>query len=314
MVATSGQADDEPYAAYRRETCRYYDERQDIAQRIAGVHELLSGNATDLRMSFDRIEAFFAGIDAARRAQPATAAALRALAADQEGARRYVALTQDTRDPALRLRMIALARNVGWLDANGERAQKRLLVRDVISDPAMGYGEVELVCELGRDGSLDDALAALPPLRTLHLAQAAGVACLGSAPARARVLKALASAHDGDVQIAQAYLRQRPITDVAELRTLALEVARMTSVPAQVRALDTLGRHHIADRDVIESLSGLFERTRSLDVQRAIAEIFLRTGPEALDTRVAAVLRSHRLKAPGDAPDLIDQLIRRLSS
>jgi len=81
-----------------------------------------------------------------------------------------------------------------------------------------------------------------------------------------------------------------------------------------VRALDTLGRHHIADRDVLDELSRLFEKTRSLDVQRAIAEIFLRTGPEALDTQVVATLRSHRLRSPGGAPDLIDQLIRRLSS
>jgi hypothetical protein len=81
-----------------------------------------------------------------------------------------------------------------------------------------------------------------------------------------------------------------------------------------VRALDTLGRHHVADREVIEELSDLFERTRSLDVQRAIAEIFLRTGPEALDARVASMLRTYRIKAPGAQPDLIDQLIRRLSS
>ena len=314
MVATSGQADDEPYAAYRRETCRYYDERESLAQRIGGLHGLLAGDAVPLRMSFDRVEAFFAGIGAAERASEATSQALHALASDKAGATRYLTLSRETRDPALRLRMIALARNVGWLDAPGERDEKRLLARDVVADPAMAYGEVELVCGLNADRSLDGALDTLPPLRTLTVAQAAGVACLGSAEARTRVLKALASAREDEVQVAQAYLRHRPVGDPRELRALAADVGRMRSVPAQVRALDTLGRHHVADHDVIEELARLFQRTHSLDVQRAIAEIFLRTGPETVDAHVAATLRASRLRGPSAQPDLIDQLLRRLPS
>ena len=314
MVATSGQADDEPYAPYRSETCRYYDERQSVAQRIEAVHRVLAGDATALRMSFDRIESFFAGIDDAARARPDTARALRGVASDASGAARYLALARDTRDPALRLRMIALARDVAWLDARGEIAEKRRLARDVIADPGMGFGEVELVCGLNGDNALDGALDALPPLRTLTVAQAAGVACLGSGEARARVLKALASPREADVQVAQAYLRHRPVQDAAELRALAADVGRMKSIPAQVRALDALGRHHVEDRDVIEQLAGLFRRTRSLEVQRAIAEIFLRTGPEALSRQVAVTLRDSRLRARGAEPDLIDQLLRRLPS
>jgi len=218
MVVTSGQGDDEPYASERSETCRYHDERQTLAQRIARVHELLAGEPVALRMSFERIEAFFAAIGAVERARPATAQALRTVASDGAAAGRFIALTRDTRDPALRLRMAALARSVGWLDADSERAEKALLVRDVVADPAMAYGEVELVCGLNADGSLDGAADELPAQRTVSLAQAAGLACLGSREARARVLKALASAHDDDVQVAQAYLRHRPVHEVGELR------------------------------------------------------------------------------------------------
>ena len=314
MVATSGQADDEPYAPYRRETCRYYDERETLARRIERVGAVLAGDPIALRMSFDRIESFFAGIGAAERARPATAQALASLGSDAAVARRYLALTRDTRDPALRLRMIALARDIAWLDAEGELGAKRRLARDVIVDPAMAFGEVELVCGLNGDGALDGALDGLPPLRTLTLAQAAGVACLGNGEARSRVLKALASPREADVQVAQAYLRHRPVRDAAELRTLAADVGRMKSVAAQVRALDTLGRHHVADRDVIDQLAGLFQRTHSLEVQRAIAEIFLRTGPEVLDRRVASVLRDSRIRSPNAGGDLIDQLLRRLPS
>ena len=304
MVSTTGESDDEPHAAYRRETCRYYDERIALAERIDAVHAVLAGDSAKLRMSFDRVEAFFGSIDPA----PAT------VASDAEGKQRYLSLTRGTPDPAIRLRMIALARRVGWLDGDSERGEKALLARDVVADAAMGFGEVELVCSLNADASLDGAADGLPPQRTVTVAQSAGRACLGSAPARSRVLKALASAREEDVQVAQAYLRQRPIREAAELRAMALDVSRMKSVPAQVRALDTLGRHHIADRDVIVELSRLFEHTHSLDVQRAIAEIFLRTGPGALDSQVVATLRAHRLRAPGAQPDLIDQLLRRLSS
>jgi hypothetical protein len=187
-------------------------------------------------------------------------------------------------------------------------------VRDVVADPGMAYGEVELVCTLNADGKLDAALDALGPARTFNVAQAAGVACLGSAPARARVLKALVSTHDEEVQAAQAYLRHRPIEDSAELRTLVADVSRMKNVNAQVRALDTLGRHHITDNDVVVRLADLFQHTRSIAVQRAIAEIFLRTGPAVVTPQVLATLREHRLAAPGGQPDLIDLAIQRLSS
>jgi hypothetical protein len=314
MVVTSGQSDDEPYAAFRGEACRYHDERRTLAERIDGVHERLAGDAADLRMSFDRIEAFFRAIAPGERAQPEVAAALARVATDEPAARRYLALERDTHDPALRLRMVALARAAGWLDGAGERGEKARLAADVVADPAMGYGEVELVCGMNADGSLDAALDAVPAARTLTVAQSAGLACLGSGAARERVLAALASPREDEVQVAQAYLRHRPIRDAAELRALAREVSRMRSVPAQVRALDTLGRHHIEDAAVIAQLAGLYARTRSIDVQRAVAEIFLRTGPAALDRQVAVTLRAHRIRARGAGPDLIDQLLRRLSS
>jgi len=87
----------------------------------------------------------------------------------------------------------------------------------------------------------------------------------------------------------------------------------MKATTAQVRALDALGRLHVADREIADELAALFARTPSLAVQRAIAEVFLRGDPHATDARkLSDILRSHRLHSP-DGEDLIDQLVRRLS-
>jgi HEAT repeat protein len=126
------------------------------------------------------------------------------------------------------------------------------------------------------------------------------------------MLKALASPEESDVQIAQAYLRHRPITDERELREVARGIVRMKSPAAQARALETLARHHVSDPQVHDELVGLFTRSTSLPVQRAIAEVFLRAGVPAPKPDLAEILRKHRIKAPGD--DLIDTLIRRLGA
>ena len=77
--------------------------------------------------------------------------------------------------------------------------------------------------------------------RQRRVANAAVLACLGSAEGRARVLQALTGGVDADVQIAEVFLGHRPIDDVGELRDVASGIARMPGSPAQVRALDTLG-------------------------------------------------------------------------
>jgi hypothetical protein len=128
------------------------------------------------------------------------------------------------------------------------------------------------------------------------------------------VLRALASPHEKDVEAAQLYLRHRPLTDARDLRSVANDIVRMPASPAQVRALDTLGRLHIADRQILADLTRSFATAGSLNVQRAIAEVFIRSDPSALPKReVASVLREHRLRSQDGRPDLIDVLLQRLN-
>jgi len=241
------------------------------------------------------------------------AVSLAPLAADGGTRAHYLAVVRDTADPALRVRMIALARDVGWLTPEQGRDETIRMVASLMSEEAVGFGEVDLICSLNRDGTLAAALDATRDALTRPSAVAlqAARACLGSGEARESVLHALASRNEAEVQIAQAYLRHHPI-DEAEMRGAVARVAAMPASPAQVRALETLARQHIADREALGELARLFARSGSAAVQRAIAEVFLRCDARAIDPRTAATLRATRVRAVGD--ELIDGLIRRLES
>jgi hypothetical protein len=140
------------------------------------------------------------------------------------------------------------------------------------------------------------------------------LACLGNAEAHERTVRALTGSRDDDIVIAQAYLRQRTLADVGEVRAVTSGIARMTAAGAQVRALETLARQRLADPQSLQEIAGLFAQARSLEVQRAIAGILIRSDTKMLARAdLARTLRQHRMKSP-DGSDVIDMLIRMLQS
>ncbi len=88
----------------------------------------------------------------------------------------------------------------------------------------------------------------------------------------------------------------------------------MPQVPAQVRALETLARHHISDREVLDRMARLYASARSASVQRAVAEVFLRSDYRGIGgDSLLELLRQHRVqRVPGG--DLVDVLIERLQA
>jgi hypothetical protein len=154
----------------------------------------------------------------------------------------------------------------------------------------------------------------LSPALADKAANAAVLACLGSTEAHARVLRALTSPNDEEVQIAQIYLRHQPIADVNELRAITSGIARMNGSNAQVRALDTLADQHLSDPESLEELTRLFPLAESVGVQTAIAGVLIRADYKAIDKpELVRTLRQNRLKSL-DGADLIDVLIRRLQA
>ena len=315
MVAVSGIGTSGRAAEYRHQVCQFFDERLSPAQKVRFIHGLLQRDSGELRLFFDRIERLMVALTVEDKNDAAFLKAIDDIAADRESRSRYLAFAR-IQAADVRARMIKVAAEIGWLDAAGRRGEIVSMVNDMLRGP-VGFAEVDLVCSLNGDRSLD---AELPQLHATALSvgnvgKAALLACMGSAAANRSVVQALASPDDRDVQIAQAYLRYRPVENAAELKGIAREVARMGAGGAQIRALDTLARLNITDREILEELAQAFASAKSLSLQRSIAEVFIRTDPKAIPRlELASVLRQHRLRSPDHREDIIDVLIKRLSS
>ncbi len=316
MVAVSGVRDSDAAAGHRRDICQFYDERQSAEQKLAFIHGLLRRDTSELRSLFDRIEKLFASLPDIDRQAPSFARALDEITRDRAARDRYLAFARDSGSADLRSRMLRVALAFNWLAPAELRAEQMRLASDLIASRSTGFAEVELMCSLNDGGELTAELQRSPlaSVRPARTTQAAILACLGSAAARAQVRGALDSSDDKEVQVAQVYLRHHPLTDT-ELREVASGIVRMTDSRAQIRALDTLGRHSISDREILDELARSFAQARSVGVQRAIAEVFIRSDPRAIPrSQLAGLLRQYRLKSPDGREDLIDTLIRRLQS
>lgn len=315
MAVASGLSDADPRAADRQEVCRFSDDRLTAAQKLDFVHTLLDRPMPEVRMFLDRIERLLATLSAADRQEPESASALERIARDLGARERYLEFARAS-DAVPRARMIQTAGRLGWLDLHERRAELTRMIADLMATGSISAAEVELVCKLNRDKQLDRELPRLQRVAAPadSLAAAAVTACLGSADGRARVLDKLTnlSADEGD--LAQVYLRERPIADAGQIGAIVERIARMNDAAAQLRALDALAVNRAFDSDSLESLVHLFPLAGSASVQAAIAGILLRADYQAIATpETVAMLREHRLRAPG-APDLVDALIRRLQA
>ena len=312
MVAIPGLREHDARMAYRAQVCQFYDERRSAAQKLAAIHAMMKRDMGEARGFFERIENLLATIPEEEKHSGPFAQALAQISADDATRNRYLAVARGER-AEMRARMVKVAAALGWLTPRQEQEEHVRMVGDLIARDAIGYAEVDLVCSLNRDGTLDaaaagSALATAPYQRASH---AAALACLGRHDAHARVIQALVSSDERDVRIAQAYLRNRPVADKRELRRIAADIPRGASPAAQVRALETLARLNITDRQTIDQLAQVFADSKSANVQRAIAEVFIRSDASALPkAELAALVRRYRIK--GD--DLIDQLLRKLQS
>jgi hypothetical protein len=316
MTVASGSSDADSHAGYRRDVCHFADDRLSPEQKVGFVHELLGRDMAEVRMFLEHLEKYSSTLTGAVRRTEPVAKALAEIADDGSAREQYLAFARDADQPATRARMIALAERLGWLTASQRRIELIAMINDELTRKRVGSADVDLICTLNRNHELDDALGELGivPATVQDAGHAGILACLGSADAHLRVLQALVGTNDEDVQIAQVYLRHRPIADVNELRLVAAGITRMSNSEAQVRALDTLARHQLSDRQSLDALTHLFPVAKSIDVQRAVAGILIRADLDMFaKPELVRALRQHRLKS-SDGKDLIDVLIRRLQS
>jgi hypothetical protein len=312
IAATSGIVASEPQAGYRHDVCQFLDERLSPAQELTFIHQVLGRDMVEVRIFFDRIEGFLASLGEDARQTPDFVRALAEISSDKAERERYLAFARRSVPATTRVRMVDVAHTLGWLSEDERRAEIVGMINELMADSAITFSDIDLICALNKDGGMEREFQGVEMLPTDSTVHTAGLACLGNSEARARVLQALTSPRDEDVQAAYVYLRRRPITDAKELRVVASGIARMPQSPAQVRALDALAEQRVADPESLNALARLFPVAHSLGVQRAIAGVLIRSDFGTIDRgALIHVLRQNRLRST-DGQDLIDALIRRL--
>jgi hypothetical protein len=314
MTVTSGVTASDPRAGYRQEVCQFFDERLSPAQKLAFIHQILGRDMAEVRMFFERIETFLGSLSDVQRQAPAFMQAMETIARDRIARDNYLASARGNDQLAIRARMMDVARTVGWLSPEEQTAELVRMIRDQLAGNTMSSAEVNWICSLNKRHQLDQELhgLTLSPKQANTVTNSAALACLGNREAHGRILRALWSPNADDVQIAQVYLHHRPLTDVQDVRVIATGIARMPGSDAQVRALDTLARQYLSDRESLDELTRLFKLAKSITVQRAIAGVLIRSDHSAIaKPELLRVLRQYRLKSR-DGEDVIDVLIRRL--
>lgn len=311
--ATGAKPGDAALAA-RGDMCRFADERVPVAGKLDFVHQLMRRHDGGAARYLDRIQRLAASLDEGLRAQPAVARELAEIAGDAPTRAHFLASARAAAQAPTRVRLINLARQLGWLSDDQRWQELALMLGELQSRTAVGVSEIDLACRLNDDGELDGAFArrVAPGGSADTVPHAAMRACLGSAEGRARTLDALASASEADVQAAQAYLRRRPITDEAELRQLTRRIAEVPPGDAQVRALEVLARHYVADREVMTLLADLYANTASAQVQDAIAGVLIRADRRSIDEAGLLQLLSRHRQGPAGTGSMVDALLARL--
>ena len=190
MTATAGLGDADPHANYRREVCEFFDEQRSPAQKLAFIHQILGRDMAEVRMFFERIEAFYASLTEEDRQAPAFIQQRDEIARDQLARDRYMTFARDVDRPQVRSRMVHVARTLGLAFARGRKAEIARMLSELLAGRSIGSAEsIGLLAEQG--SKPDDQLQRLErsPLRSESVSDAALLACLGSAEDRERVLR-----------------------------------------------------------------------------------------------------------------------------
>ena len=131
MVVASGMSDADPQAAIGTTSASSPTIDCRLRRRLAFVHRLLNREMAEVRMFLDRIERI-RGVAERNRAAGARgrAPALDEIARDQAARDRFLDFARDADQPAIRARMIELARNLGWLSPAEQRAEFMRMIGD----------------------------------------------------------------------------------------------------------------------------------------------------------------------------------------
>ena len=106
-------------------------------------------------MFLDRIEKYAPSLDDTQRQAPGVAGELASIAADRDAHGRYMEFARDADQPVVRARMLGVARNLGWLTQDEQRAELGRMIGELLAANAVTPAEVDLVCTLDKEHDLD---------------------------------------------------------------------------------------------------------------------------------------------------------------
>ena len=91
---------------------------------------------------------------------------------------------------------------LGWLSPADQRAELMRMIGEQLAGDAVSSADVDLVCDLNKDGELDQERHRLhvSPAQADKVPHAAVLACLGAPTRTRRVLRALTSPNDEEVR------------------------------------------------------------------------------------------------------------------
>lgn len=313
MTSTAGMRENDKFITHRNDVCQFFDDRLTAADKLQFIQKILQRPMAEVHMFFESIERFFAALQPQDLIDPLFARLFAAIKDDPKSRARYLEFARDVNPPPLRVRMMKLAHHLGWLSPAEFHGEIMRLVRDMFRAPVVGYAEVDLVCALNLDRQPNQDLDRLNiPVSTVN--QVAGIAienCLGGAGDHAPLIAAAVDRQEVTAQIAGAYFRYHPLTEANEIRALTFMITGLTHKDTQVRALNILARHRVVDRESLQELLRFFPHAKSIEVQRALAEVFIRADLSVIDKpEFTRILSRYRLKS-NDGEDMIDFLARK---
>ncbi len=156
MTIASGLNDSDPQAVFRREVCRFVDDRLSPVEKLGFIHDLLHRDMAEVRMFLERIEGLFASLHKGERQSPAFARALGAITDDRVAREQFLRFAEVADLPPIGARMIRLAGTLGWLSPVDQRVELVRMVDDLIRRGSIGPSDVELICSLNVGNELDD--------------------------------------------------------------------------------------------------------------------------------------------------------------
>lgn len=312
MTAASGAALSRASSPEPSYVCQFADQRRSVSERLEFVHDLLRDATAEAAMHLDRITALIDALDPPERRATELIATLRGIHDDADAREHFLRFVRAAPPSELRVRMIGLAGQLGWLADGDAQFELTRLIDELLADKKVGLAEINVACAINRTGSLDTLFAGRALPAGADPARAALQACLGSDTARAAALQTLLGARASDHELSQALLRHRPIVEISELRRFVAAIAQSPAAPLQVNALQSIAGQVTPDPLVVDTLLRLFTDTESPAVQAAIASIFLRLDRHAIARDdLEQVLAEHR-RTPAGTDLIVDTMIQSL--